>query len=87
MADSRQSAESKTLQVWSLDGGEIICFFVIAFILRVIVLLLPRSQYVPHLEPHAPLLASWWSLICYSMNGDALLEITHITLLTLIATL
>ena len=45
---------------------------------RVIVLLLPRSQYVPHLTPHVPLLASWRSLISWSSNCDALLEIVHI---------
>ena len=44
---------------------------------RVNVLLLPRSQYVPHLTPHVPLLASWRSL-SRSSNCDALLEIIHI---------
>ena len=45
---------------------------------RVIVLLLPRSQYVPHPTPHVPLLASWRSL-GWRSNCDALLEIIHIT--------
>ena len=45
---------------------------------RVIVLLLRRSQYVPHLTPHVPLLAFWGSLISWSSNCDALLEILHI---------
>ena len=44
---------------------------------RVIVLLLPRSQYVPHPTPHVPLLASWRS-ISWSSNCDALFEIIHI---------
>ena len=43
-----------------------------------IVLLLPRSQYVPHLTPHVPLFASWRSLISWSSNCDALFEIVHI---------
>ena len=45
---------------------------------RVIVLLLPRSQYVPHPTPHVPLLAIWRSLKSWSSNCDALLEIAHI---------
>ena len=44
---------------------------------RVIVLLLPRFQYVPHPTPHVPLLASWRSL-SWSSKCDALLEIIHI---------
>ena len=43
---------------------------------RVIVLLLPRSQYVPYPTPHVPLLVSWRSL-SWSSNCDALLEMIH----------
>ena len=44
---------------------------------RAIVLLLPRSQYVPHPTPHVPLLASWRSP-SWSSNCDALLGIIHV---------
>ena len=54
--------------VSSLYGGELL--FLSEHMPRVIVLLLPRSQYVPHLTPHVPLLASWRSLISWSSICD-----------------
>ena len=54
------------------------CFFLSKHRSRVIVFLFPRSQYVPHLTPHVPLLASGRSLISWSSNCNALLEIIHI---------
>ena len=87
MADSRQRAESKTLQGRAMCVRVLYplftatsCFFCHSiYMSRVIVLLLPRSPYVPHLTPHVLLVASWRSLIIsWSSNCDALLEIIHI---------
>ena len=61
--------------VSSLHGGELL--FLSKHISRAIVLLVPRSQYVPHPTPHVPLLASW-RFLRWSSNCDALLEIIHI---------
>ena len=70
MADSRQRAESKTLQVGScacacciLSIRRRVAFFCRIICHMLIVLLLPRSKYVPHLTPHVPLLACLRSLI------------------------
>ena len=85
MADSRQRAESKTLQV-----GPCACACCTLSLRRRVafychsmchVLLFSCSlvlRYVPHLTQHVPLLASWRSLIIWSSNCDALLEIIHI---------
>ena len=86
MADNRQRAESKILQVVStmcvrvlypLFTAASFLVVVIAYATCFFVLLLPRSQYVPHPTPHVPLLASWRSLR-WSSNCDALVEIIHV---------
>ena len=84
MADSRRRAVSQTLRVGPcacacciLSSRRRVAFFWHSICQCVFVLLLPRSQYVPHPMPHVPLLASWRSL-SWSSNCEALLEIIHI---------
>ena len=74
-----QSATGRTMYVrvravYSLYGDELLF---LSYLSRVIVLLLPRPQYVPHPTPHVPLLASWRTL-SWSSNCDALIHIIRV---------